>query len=67
MILADNGSPWYISGVPDDGWNSDVLVQELRRVHGSDLGAVDVSSLMWIPIRARRVVSDPLDAACTHG
>ena len=32
----------YINGVPDDGWNNDVLVQELRRVHGSDFEAVDV-------------------------
>jgi hypothetical protein len=46
MILADNGSPWYISGVPDPRWNDDVLVSELRRVKGSDFEAVDESSLM---------------------
>ena len=23
MILADNGSPWYISGAPDARWNDD--------------------------------------------
>ena len=33
MILADNGSPWYISGSPSSGWNNDDLHQ-LQRVHG---------------------------------
>ncbi len=44
MLLADNGSAWYMSGVPDHRWNNDAL-RELRRVHGSDLEAVDESSL----------------------
>jgi hypothetical protein len=46
MILADNGSSWFISGAPDPGWNDDVLVNELRRVTGADFEAVDESSLM---------------------
>jgi hypothetical protein len=25
MILADNGSPWYISGAPSPRWNDDAL------------------------------------------
>jgi hypothetical protein len=33
MILADNGSPWYVSGSPSHGWNDDELHQ-LQRVHG---------------------------------
>ena len=33
MILADNGSPWYISGAPARGWNNDDLHQ-LQKVHG---------------------------------
>lgn len=45
MILADNGSSWFISGVPDERWNNDHL-HELHDVHGSDFEAVDVSSLM---------------------
>jgi hypothetical protein len=49
MILADNGSSWYISGAPDPRWNNDVLVGELRRVLGSDFEAVDESSLMVSP------------------
>ena len=45
MILADNGSSWYISGAPDPGWNNDVL-HELGSVTGSSFEAVDESSLM---------------------
>ncbi len=48
MMLADNGSPWFVSGAPDERWDDEVL-QELRQVHGSDLEAVDVSSLMVDP------------------
>ncbi len=45
VILADNGSPWFISGVPDDRWDNDML-HELDRVTGADFEAVDVSALM---------------------
>jgi hypothetical protein len=48
IILADNGSAWYLSGAPDERWNNDVL-RELHQVHGSDFEAVDVSSLMVDP------------------
>ena len=48
VIVADNGSPWYISGVPDPRWNNDVL-HSLATVHGSDFEAVDASSLMIDP------------------
>ena len=44
MILADNGSDWFISGAPDERWNNSVL-RELRRVRGSDFEAVDLTSL----------------------
>ncbi|MFZ2447997.1 MAG: hypothetical protein WAW37_16695 [Syntrophobacteraceae bacterium] len=49
MILADNGSAWYISGAPDSRWDNDVLVGELSGVKGSDFEAVDASSLMVSP------------------
>jgi hypothetical protein len=49
MILADNGSPWYISGAPHAGWDNDQLVSELRRLKGSHFEAVDVSSLQIDP------------------
>jgi hypothetical protein len=44
MMLADNGSPWFLSGVPDDRWNNEIL-RELDRVRGRDFEAVDVSGL----------------------
>jgi hypothetical protein len=48
LILADNGSNWFISGAPDARWDNDVL-SELGQVHGSDFEAVDVSSLRLHP------------------
>lgn len=45
MMLADNGSAWFLSGAPDERWNNDNL-RELRQLRGSDFEAVDVSSLM---------------------
>jgi hypothetical protein len=45
MILADNGSAWYLSGAPDERWDNDIL-HELHNVPGSAFEAVDVSSLM---------------------
>ena len=42
MILADNGSAWYISGAPDPRWNNDDL-HNLGLIKGSDFEAVDVS------------------------
>jgi hypothetical protein len=44
MILADNGSPWYISGAPDRRWNNDAL-HLLDRLQGRDFEVVDTSSL----------------------
>jgi hypothetical protein len=49
MILADNGSSWFISGAPDPRWDNDHLVTELREVKGSDFEAVDESYLMVDP------------------
>jgi hypothetical protein len=39
MILADNGSDWYLSGTPDRRWDDDQL-DELKRVPGSAFEAV---------------------------
>ena len=44
MILADNGSPWYVSGAPNAGWDDDDL-HDLGRIRGSDFEAVDTSRL----------------------
>jgi Kre9/KNH-like N-terminal Ig-like domain/Viral BACON domain len=45
MILADNGSGIFISGVPDSRWNNSDL-HNLHNVKASNFEAVDVSSLM---------------------
>ncbi len=45
MILADNGSPWYVSGASDPRFDDDVL-HELDRFTGSDLQVVDTSGLV---------------------
>ncbi|MCX6022214.1 MAG: hypothetical protein NTZ05_10885 [Chloroflexi bacterium] len=39
MLLADNGSDWYVSGAPDPRWNDDEL-RSLRRVRGRDFEVV---------------------------
>ena len=48
MILADNGSNWYISGVPDERWDNDDL-HTLGAVKGADFEALDESGLMVDP------------------
>jgi hypothetical protein len=48
VILADNGSPWFISGAPDERWNNDAL-RALGTLRGSDFEAVDTSSLIVSP------------------
>jgi len=44
MILADNGSPWYISGASDRRYNDDDL-HGLGKLKGSDFEVVDTSGL----------------------
>ncbi|HUJ56152.1 MAG TPA: hypothetical protein VLW49_09225 [Gaiellaceae bacterium] len=44
MILADNGSPWYISGAPNPHWSNNGL-HSLSRLTGADFEVVDTSSL----------------------
>jgi hypothetical protein len=49
MFLADNGSPWYIQGTPDDRWNNDLIQDNLKQVQGSDFEVIDESGLMIDP------------------
>ena len=53
MVLADNGSDWFLSGSPDDRWDNDDLHELQERIHGSDFEAVDCSSLMIDPDSGR--------------
>ncbi len=44
MIVADNGSDWFVSGAPDPHWSNDDL-HTLGRVPGSAFEVVDASSV----------------------
>ncbi len=59
MILADNGSAWYISGAHDPRWDDDLL-GDLGQVRGSNFEAVSVSPLM---IRADEGLTYPVLSA----
>jgi hypothetical protein len=43
MLLADNGSPWYVTGAPSASWDDDDL-HALQQLHGSDFEAVDTTN-----------------------
>jgi hypothetical protein len=47
-ILADNGSAWFLSGVPDPRWDDDDL-RALRGIPGSAWEAVDAAGLQVDP------------------
>jgi len=61
IIMADNGSNWFISGEPSESWNNDDL-HELGAIKGSNFEAVNVSSLMLAP-DSGEVVSQEMDKA----
>jgi hypothetical protein len=44
MLVADNGSNWFLSGAPDRGWDNDQL-RALRQLRGSDFEAVDTTRI----------------------
>lgn len=44
-IVADNGSAWYVSGVPHPEWDNDDLNDTNRFLEGADLEFVDVSTI----------------------
>ena len=45
LIVADNGSPWYITGAPSPGWNEDSL-NTLKQVPGSAFEAVETGAII---------------------
>jgi hypothetical protein len=45
MMVADNGSDWYVSGAPDARWDDDDL-HSLSAVKGSDFEVVDSRALL---------------------
>lgn len=48
LIVADNGSNWFVTGDSDDAWTPlmDGIIQALNQVHGSDFEAVDTGPLL---------------------
>jgi hypothetical protein len=50
LIVADNGSNWYISGAPDPRWNDDTL-GELKGIPGSAFEVVLTIDSQGNPIR----------------
>ncbi len=48
IIMADNGSAWFISGKPDDRWNNTNL-HTMSQVTGANFEAVDATVLMIDP------------------
>ncbi len=65
MMVADNGSAWYISGAPDPRWDDDDL-HNLTEIIGADFEAVDVSALM-VNANSGRAASCALTAADASG
>jgi hypothetical protein len=65
MFVADNGSSWYLSGAPDQGWDDDTLVDELKQISGSDFEAIDESALQIAPgsAQARQQAQDSMSVA----
>ena len=47
IILADNGSNWFITGDSDDGWTPlmDGINATFGQVHGSDFEAVETGPI----------------------
>ncbi|HNT86010.1 MAG TPA: hypothetical protein PKN51_12740 [Ottowia sp.] len=46
MLVADNGSNWYLSGAPDARWNNDRLVSELGQVAGRHFEVVRMEGVV---------------------
>jgi hypothetical protein len=46
LILADNGSDWYISGEHNPGWDDDELVSAFSSLQGDDFEAVDTAPMV---------------------
>ena len=66
IILADNGSSWFVTGAPDERWDNDML-HELDVLTGDDFEAVDASGLMVDPDSGEVIVEEPPGAFAKSG
>jgi len=41
LILADNGSDWFVTGAPDPRWNDELMHDEFARITGDDFEVVE--------------------------
>jgi hypothetical protein len=48
MLLADNGSGFFVSGAPDSRWN-DANINMMKQLHGSDFEVVKMNGLVIGP------------------
>jgi hypothetical protein len=55
IILADNGSDWYITGTPDENWDNDDLAS-LGDLPGSAFEVVDTRFLMVDPDSGQAII-----------
>ena len=46
MLLADNGSDWFVSGAPDPRWNNAALKREFAQVRGRDFEVLRMDGLV---------------------
>ena len=46
LILADNGSNWFVTGAQDSRWNMDTLSGELSAVKGSNFEVIRMDGLV---------------------
>jgi hypothetical protein len=45
LIVADNGSPWFITGAPNPDWNDEDL-EQIKQVPGSAFEAVETGPII---------------------
>lgn len=66
MLLADNGSNWYLTGIPHGSW-TDSLVEEFHSIPGSQFEVVNVASLIVDPDSGAtpHLFSDGFDGGAT--
>ena len=58
MVLADNGSDWYISGEHNPAWN-DAAINQMKSLHGSDFEVVDTAPMMISPTSTKAFQPPP--------